>query len=399
MQRRARTRSGFTLVELVSVMSILSIVGLVTSYTIMESMKVYARSVPAMDATYQAHLATERMGREVRDLLNTDSITTYTATALTFDDSAGNTIAYTLSAGDLLRNGDLLATGVTSLAFDYWKSDGTAAATTDDIHLFEIDLTVQVVDQPYRVRTAVFPRILSPVSDGGGGGGGGSSGPIALWKLDESGGSTVVDSIASNDGTVHGPELNKPGAPAGATAPDFDGSNDYIEVPHSSSYLLENGTIQLWIDADDTEGDHTFFSKDSTNYDTGGHVTMRLAGDDIEVRLQSTTTSYYVTASNAVSQETWHHFAFTFGADGMKLYVDGVLRDSDPYTGGLGTTSGGTGNHEPISIGASSWGSGDLVVTPLTHYFDGIIDTVAIYDTALSATEIQALHAAGGAID
>ena len=84
--------------------------------------------------------------------------TTFTATALTFDDSSDNTIAYSLTSGDLLRNGDLLARNVTSLSLDYWKSDGTAASAASDLHLVEIDLTVQSGAEPYRLQTAVFPR-------------------------------------------------------------------------------------------------------------------------------------------------------------------------------------------------------------------------------------------------
>ena len=156
------TISGYTLVEVVAVITILSVVGLVTSYVILESMKVYARTAPAMDASYQAHLSVGRMKREIRDMQDTASITSFTATSLAFDDSSGNPIAYSLAGGDLLRNGDLLAQGLTTLSFTYWKSDGTVAAAPTDLHLVEIDLTVQTSGEPYRLQTAAFPRSLSP---------------------------------------------------------------------------------------------------------------------------------------------------------------------------------------------------------------------------------------------
>ncbi len=158
---RARL-NAYTLVEMVSVITILSIIGLVSSYVIIESMKVYARTAPAINATYQARLAAKRMTRDIRDMKDVGSITTFAPTALTFDDSSDNTIAYSLSGGDLLRNGDLLARGATSLSFSYWKSDGTTASAAADLHLVEIDLTVSVGLEPYRVQTAAFPRVLSP---------------------------------------------------------------------------------------------------------------------------------------------------------------------------------------------------------------------------------------------
>jgi hypothetical protein len=232
-----------------------------------------------------------------------------------------------------------------------------------------------------------------------GGGGGVSASPIAHWKLDETSGIAAVDSVAANDGTLAGGvTLGLTGAPAADTSMGFDGSSDYIDIPHSSSYMLANGTIQFWFNADNTSGDQAIFSKDSSGFDTGGHVNIKLVGDDVEVRFQSTTTSYTVTASNVVTSGTWHHVAFTFGDDGMALYFDGALRDIDSYTGGMGSTSGGSGNEEPLAVGASSWGSGNLVITPLTHYYDGRIDAVAIYGVALSAADVATLYSGGGAI-
>jgi hypothetical protein len=147
--------------EMVSVMMIMSVIGLVSSYAIVESMKTYALVAPSIDASYQSRLAAERMRRDLRELSGAGTITTMTATAITFDDNAGNTLAYALSGTDLLRNGDLLARGVTSFAIAYRKSDGTAATLAADLHLVEVDVTVQVADQARRLQITVFPRALS----------------------------------------------------------------------------------------------------------------------------------------------------------------------------------------------------------------------------------------------
>jgi len=75
----------------------------------------------------------------------------------------------------------------------------------------------------------------------------------------------------------------------------------------------------------------------------------------------------------------------------MKLYFDGSQVDTYSYTGGLGTTSGGIGNYEPLALGASTQTSGNLTITPLQDYFDGMLDDVRVYDYALDPTEIAAL--------
>jgi len=176
----------------------------------------------------------------------------------------------------------------------------------------------------------------------------------------------------------------------------FDGINDYVEVPHDPSYLLDDGTVSLWFNTSDPTQDGTLFSKDSSGFDTGGHLTIRLmVTGQIEVRFQSATQDYFVRTAGAVAADVWHHVAFTFGSGGMELYVDGVLEDTDAYTGGTGATSGGIGNFEPIAIGASTWTSGNGTVIPLVKYFEGSIDETALFDSALSAIDVADLYADG----
>ena len=183
-------------------------------------------------------------------------------------------------------------------------------------------------------------------------------------------------------------------SPTTATRPRFSrGNNDYIEVAHDDAYLLDNGSIQLWFNADDLAQDQALFSKDSTGYDTGGHLNLMLTTSGrLNLRLQSANGDQELySASGSVSAGQWHHVVVTFGDAGMQLYLDGSLVDSDAYTGGLGTTSGGSGNYEPIAIGANTYGSGDLTITPLVEFFDGRIDEVAIFGSQLSQADVQRL--------
>ncbi|MDJ0957839.1 MAG: DUF4347 domain-containing protein, partial [Arenicellales bacterium] len=225
--------------------------------------------------------------------------------------------------------------------------------------------------------------------------------PTSYWRLGESAGTNVTDSgSAGVTGTYVGPTLgeNDPINGDPDTAVGFNRTDpDYIEIPHDNAYLLDEGTIQLWFNADDLAQDQGLFSKDSNMLDTGGHLTIRLLTDgSLQVRLQSTTTSYLVnSAPGTVTAGNWQHAAFSFGTDGMQLYLNGNRVDTNPYTGGTGATSGGAGNFEPIAIGANAWVSGDGTVNPLVEHFDGRIDEVAIFGTQLSASDINRLS--GGA--
>lgn len=214
--------------------------------------------------------------------------------------------------------------------------------------------------------------------------------PLARWALEETSGSTAVDSMGLSNGTYrNNPSLGQAGNSGFATR--FDGSNDFIEIAHDDAMLLDNGTISFWFKADNTSGHQAMFSKDSSDYDTGGHCHIYLDGSTLKVRFQSTSTSYTVQESG-ISSGTWYHVAFTFGSSGIKLYLDGVEVDTDSYTGGMGTTSGGIGNYEPLAIGGGTWNSGNLSISTTNYFYDGLIDDVRIYGSALSGSQVNQIY-------
>ena len=216
----------------------------------------------------------------------------------------------------------------------------------------------------------------------GGGGGGGDN--------------TAVDEVSGNDGTYTGGPIGaQTGCGDGGTAVDFDGSNDYVLIPHSDSYLLDRGAVSFWFNSDGMSGHHALFSKDSSDYDTGGHLHIYTDGSRVKARLQSTGASYELSSGSGVSSEQWHHVVVNFGTGGMKLYVDDNLVDSDNYAGGLGTSSGGSGNHEPLVLGAGTWSSGNLTHESLNYYFAGQLDGVRIYDYPLDAGQVSDLFGGG----
>lgn len=81
--------------------------------------------------------------------------------------------------------------------------------------------------------------------------------------------------------------------------------------------------------------------------------------------------------------------ALSFGADGARLYLDGVEVASDAYTGGI------SGNTEPFTLGAGQQFSGDNIANALATYFDGQLDEFAVFDTQLSAASVAAMNTGG----
>lgn len=204
-------------------------------------------------------------------------------------------------------------------------------------------------------------------------------------------GETATDLTGAHDGAYNGgtDPGTAPFADVGTTSAHFDGTNEYVEIPNSGDFDLTQGTVQLRFNATDTNGEQGLISRDATGQAQPGHLSVYLNGDDLVVRLQSASQSHYITASNVVTAGDWHQMSFTFGDDGMNLYLDGTLVGSYDYSGGI------DGNNEPWAIGASAQRTTAGSNSGLDDYFEGEIAEVAMFDTQLTADHISQLHDEG----
>ncbi len=151
----------------------------------------------------------------------------------------------------------------------------------------------------------------------------------------------------------------------------------YQVIDHTEDMLLDAAELQFSFKAFDVQRKQGLVSKDSEFRDTGGHLLAVIENGRLSIRLQSTDADYFV-ESGELSPNQWYDVRFVFGPEGMELYVDEVLVDTNPYSGGLFTTSGGIGNYNPVVLGANSWEADDLVPTPLIDFFDGYLRDVRL---------------------
>jgi hypothetical protein len=87
-----------------------------------------------------------------------------------------------------------------------------------------------------------------------------------------------------------------------------------------------------------------------------------------------------VFGSTLIPTNQWSHVAGVFDGGALKLYLNGVLEGSAPWT--LGIFPGVA----PLTVG-STLSSGS--------FFDGLIDEASLYNRALTPLEIQGIYAAG----
>jgi MSHA biogenesis protein MshQ len=180
------------------------------------------------------------------------------------------------------------------------------------------------------------------------------------------------------NGRVFGNAVNDDATPALATNPgtcrygDFDGVDDYIEIADAAALDIANElTVTAWIYMHTTPAElHTVVSKD-TNYEF--HI-----DDQRRVywwwEVDNFRTSYQI------SLNQWHHIAITYRSGSQTIYVDGISRATNNYSGTLPQ------NDLSVFIGTD--------YNFISRAFDGYIDEVYILPQELSQAQVQTLMSA-----
>ncbi len=146
---------GFSLIELVLVIVVIGIVVSASSRSIMEGLNSFVSAQSFYKLDWQANMALEEITREARTIPTPASITTATASQFTFVDSTNTTMSYTISGGNILENGVILATNATSLAFTYYTRLGASTATLSAIRFVKISITLTSGTNTYTYTTTV----------------------------------------------------------------------------------------------------------------------------------------------------------------------------------------------------------------------------------------------------
>lgn len=167
---------------------------------------------------------------------------------------------------------------------------------------------------------------------------------------------------------------------------NFDGVDDYIEVPHSIS--TDSYTAVAWlypVSSDNDEGYGQTYLSTSYPQSPGTPYEMWLlinGGTNVRAyAYTSSTSSYYQTSSNPINLNQWNFVAVTATRGGqISIYVNGN------YIG-----SG--------SAGSDAWDSSRFIIGDLRmgrHInFNGSIDNVQVFDRILSEGQIDEIYQAG----
>ena len=177
-------------------------------------------------------------------------------------------------------------------------------------------------------------------------------------KEEESGFEVATDSYA--DGTLVGSESNY--------ALDFKKGGQYVNLGRDAQISgNEPRTIEMWAYTEEFNGGGIFQAGPTGA--TGRDFSLRTMGSDNRWRVQLWGAGDFdVTLPG--SKGAWHHYAVVYDGNSCRLYYDGQLIQST-------TVALNTGEHD-IWIGR--WGG---------SYFNGKIDDVRVWNTALTSSVIQ----------
>jgi len=221
--------------------------------------------------------------------------------------------------------------------------------------------------------------------------------PIAHWSFDAcalNGSNDIIDTINGYNGTsLGGASIDESGRFCQAAT--FFGNDEHLSIPHQNAFDVDAGAISFWFKRNSGDnGDMGLFSKDSSGFDSGGHLTLwSTYNRRILVRHQHVDQYYgynYYLESGTLSDDEWHHVVYTWGGSGLALYVDNQLVDQTSNA----TDVGISGNPEPIILGADAISTSNQSSPSheLREFFDGSIDDMQFYAEQLSEIHVDEIY-------
>ncbi len=205
--------------------------------------------------------------------------------------------------------------------------------------------------------------------------------PMAFWRLNEATGSVAVDSAGLNDATYSGAlTLGAGGFVTSDTAVTFAGG--YARAPWSKTLNNPAGpfSAEFWIKPSNTGLTVPLASQNRVTGRSGYCFYQYNGGDNLvaDLGLVGQTGVYRWTATPGPVVGSWMHVVLTSDGTNVNLYTDGSVKATD--TGFVFGTDIMANSAEPLYIG---------IRNGLGLAFNGVIDDVAIYDYALTETQVS----------
>jgi Concanavalin A-like lectin/glucanases superfamily len=202
--------------------------------------------------------------------------------------------------------------------------------------------------------------------------------PAAYWRLGETSGTSAADETGANPGTYNNVLLGEPSALSSDSNPSasFSGTQSYVRVPASPSLDMTSAvTVELWAKRRTIGGYQVLVGKPGNGQSKFENYALWLAPSNKYTAYFGNGSTSVAVQTPAITDTNWHYVVATYNGSRARIYLDGVLKQDIPQTLQM------TANTLPLNIGRANNG---------TYFFNGWLDEVAIYPTALPAQTIVA---------
>lgn len=134
---------GFSLVELVLVIGLIGILSLSVGLGVVKGFRAYELLWSRRVTLSEARMAMDRMVREIGLIENKGDLLDFTtSTRFNFISQGVNNITYDISDTNLRRNSDVIASGVSTLAFQYLDKNHLPTTNSNAMSRVQVEFTI-----------------------------------------------------------------------------------------------------------------------------------------------------------------------------------------------------------------------------------------------------------------
>jgi hypothetical protein len=220
-------------------------------------------------------------------------------------------------------------------------------------------------------------------------------GLVGSWGMDEGTGTTAYDtSDNSNDGSLtNGPTWTTDSSPlvGGGGSLKFDGVDDYVDCGQNN-FNYNEGSIGIWINTSVISPGRSIFSYIEHSV-LDRWITFYIDSSKFHLDYRYYTVNDHVEANTTIQTNEWIYCVVTSDGSIYKIYINGVESN---LTTTLGNNDGKW--FADLVIGTYDADIGRWKRSISEDYIDGYIDSVRIYNRALSAEEVRYHYNKGGPV-
>src|SRR5271157_1679456 len=218
---------------------------------------------------------------------------------------------------------------------------------------------------------------------------------VGYWTFDDGSGTKAADSSGNGHTATLVNGIGWVAGKIGAAVSANAAYRQYVSIPPINLSGTQAVTVALWAKRTySTSGGHTLFEA-TTNY-TNSTTGFGFFPDDatcngIQAALRGNL-GYVANCYSQPSSGVWHHLAAVLdksqtGGDEVKFYVDGVLQTANRSLH-ASTNTNNFGNN-PVYLFSRAG---------TTEFTSGMIDDLRIYNSALTAEQIQPIYNSAGLV-